>query len=244
MTSSHPILQLYANRQTIRHYKPAPLAEGDLERILKAGQRAPSGGLGQIYSAVRITDSSLRRQLMALSGNQQHICDAAEFMIFCLDVHRTQRLIEHRGGDYDAGPRIAVHYGTMDVLLLACNIATAAEALGYGTCFIGGLLNHLDTFARELQLPAGVLPVVGLTIGVPKETPPAPLKPRLPRELVFHENAYHEPTPDDLDAAYESMGDAWYESLMRYFGPGGVFAQREEVWGRALAQQGFEPASS
>jgi FMN reductase (NADPH) len=240
LLSSHPVLELYARRQTQRHYKLAPLKEGDWERIVQAGQRAPSGGLGQIYSVVRVTASDLREGLMALAGHQQHICDAAEFLVFCLDVYRTQRLLEHRGGDYGAGLRVAVHYGTMDALLLAANIATAAEALGYGTCFIGGVLNNLDAVARELQLPAGVLPVVALTIGVPDETALAPPKARLPRQLVFHENAYHEPSPAELDAAYEAMGEVWYETLSRYFGPGGMFARREEVWKRTLAQQGFE----
>ncbi len=237
----NPILKLYATRQTRRHYQTVPLAQGDLERIVQAGQRAPSGALGQIYSIVRVTDSALRQELMTLSGNQRHIVDAAEFLVFCLDVHRARQLIEHRGGDYGAGPRIAVHYGTLDTLLLAANIATAAESLGYGACFIGGVLNHLDAVARQLQLPKGVLPVVALTIGVPDETPPPPGKPRLPRALIMHENVYHEPTPDDLGAAYQAMGDAWYESLKRYFSVSGVFARREEAWKRALVQQGLEP---
>jgi FMN reductase (NADPH) len=241
LSSPHSILELYANRRTIRNYKPEPLAEGDLDRIIEAGRRAPSGALGQIYSVVRVTDADLRERLATLSGDQQHIRDAAEFFVFCLDVHRARRLIEHRGGTYDAGPRIAIHYGTMDALLLAANMATAAEALGYGTCFIGGVLNNLDAIARELQLPEGVLPVVGLTVGVPDEESTPTRKPRLPRELVFHENAYREPAPPDLDAAYQVMGDAWYVTLRRYFGPGGSFARREEVWKRALAQQGFGP---
>jgi FMN reductase (NADPH) len=241
MTHLHPVLELYAHRRTRRHYKPEPLAAGDLERIIEAGRRAPTGALGQIYSVVRVTDAGLRQRLATLSGHQQHIRDAAEFFVFCLDMHRTRRLLEHRGSTYAAGPRIAVHYGTMDALLLAANIATAAEALGYGTCFIGGVLNNLDTLAHELQLPEGVLPVVGLTIGVPDEEETPPRKPRLPREVVFHENAYHKPTPADLDTAYRAMGDNWYTTLQRYFGPGGGFARREEVWRRALRQQGLAP---
>jgi nitroreductase len=219
------------------------LAQGDLERIIEAGQRAPSGGLGQIYSVVRVTDSALRHRLMALSGNQPHIAVAAEFLVFCLDVHRARQLLAHRGGEYGAGPRIVVHYGTLDTLLLAANVATAAEALGYGACFIGGILNHLDAVARELQLPQGVLPLVALTIGVPDETPPQPQKPRLPRGLVLHENAYHEPAPGDLDAAYQAMGDEWYEGLQRYLGVSGVFARREQAWKQALVQQGLEPTT-
>jgi FMN reductase (NADPH) len=241
VTQPHPILDLYTNRRTRRNYKPEPLAEGDLDRIMEAGRRAPSGGLGQIYSVVRVSEAELRERLATLAGDQQHIRDAAEFFVFCLDVHRARRLIEHRGGTYNAGPRIAVHYGTMEALLLAANMATAAEALGYGTCFIGALLSNLDTVARELQLPQGVLPVVGLIVGVPDEDHIPPRKPRLPREMVFHESTYREPTPADLDAAYRAMGDAWSTTLRRYFGPSGIFARREEVWKRALRQQGLAP---
>lgn len=244
MIHPHPLLDLYANRRTIRDFAPEPLAEGDLARIIEAGQRAPSGGLGQIYSVVRVSDAELRERVATLAANQQHIRDAAEFFVFCLDVHRARRLLEHLGGTYKAGPRIAVHYGTMDALLVAANMATAAEALGYGTCFIGALLNNLDAVARELQLPAGVLPVVGLTIGVPAEAPSSPRKPRLPREIVFHENAYAYLTQTDLDVALQAMGENWGGTLQRYFSPDGVFARREEVWLRTLVQQGFEETES
>jgi FMN reductase (NADPH) len=240
MTLRHPVLDLFENRRTIRSYKREPLAEGDLERIIDAGRRAPTGALGQIYSVIRITDAQLRTHLSKLSGNQQHIRDAAEFFVFCLDVYRAQRLIEHRGGIFGTGPRVTVHYGAMDALLVAANMVTAAEALGYGTCYIGAVLNHLDKVVCALQLPKGVLPIVGLTIGVPDPEQPSPRKPRLPRQLTFFENAYSDPTPADLDAAYEAMGAAWFDTLCRFFGRDGRLGQREKVWMRALVQQGFE----
>lgn len=236
----HPMLNVYANRRTIRKFTSRPLDEGDLDRIIEAGRRAPSGGSAQIYSVIRITDVDLRHRLAALAGDQQHIRDAAECFIFCLDVHRVRRLLEHRGGTYSAHSRVTVHYGTMDGLLPAANMATAAEALGYGTCFIGAILNHLDAVARELQLPRGVVPLVGLVIGVTDTAHDPPQKPRLPRHAVFHENVYREPAPSDLDAAYRAMGDQWFATLRRYFGPGGTFTRRERVWLRTLAQQGME----
>lgn len=237
MTPTHPVLDLFATRHTNRNYKPEPLAQGDVDRILQAGRRAPTGALTQVYSVIRITDAELRDRLATLCANQQHIRDAAEFFIFCLDVHRARRLIEHQGGEYGAGPRVAVHYGTVDAMLVAANVATAAEALGYGTCYIGGVLNHLDIVAHELGLPKGVLPVVGLTIGVPDEYYAPPRKPRLPTKLVFHDNVYRDPGPGDLDGAYQAMGDAWCGTLKRFFGTSGTLARREQVWERALAQQ-------
>ena len=199
MTHSHPILDLFANRRTIRNYKPVPLENGDLDRIIDAGRRAPTGASGQIYSVVRITDAALRHRLASLAGDQQHIRDAAEFFVFCADLRRPRKLLEHRGGTYGVEPRVAVHYGTMEALLLAANLATAAEALGYGTCFIGAILNQLDVVARELQLPDAVLPLVGLTVGVIDTDHASTLTPRLPREMVFHENAYGEPVIKDDD---------------------------------------------
>ncbi len=234
------VLTLFASRRTIRRYQPQPLAPGDLERIIEAGRRAPTGALAQMSSVIRITDAGLRDRLAALSGDQQHIRDAAEFFVFCLDVYRIRKLLEHRRQSYQAGPRIVVHYGTMDAMLVAANMATAAEALGYGTCFIGGVLNNLDALARELDLPPGVLPVVGLTIGVPDPAHIPERKPRLPRELVFYENGYRPPTPADLDAAYAAMGEGWQVTLSRYLGPNGAFERREAVWQRALAQQGLD----
>ncbi len=240
MTTLDTLLELFADRRTVRHYVHSPLAAGDLDRIVEAGRRAPSGALAQLSSVIRVTDAGLRERLAALSGDQQHIRDAAEFFVFCLDVYRARRLVEHHGGEYHAGPRIAVHYGTMDAVLVAANIATAAEALGYGTCFIGGVLNNLDAIARELRLPAGVLPVVGLTVGVPDPAHSSPQKPRLPQTLVFHENGYRQPTPAELDEALRVMGESWFTTLNRYFGPNGAFARREEVWKRALNQQALE----
>ena len=240
MSAYDVVLELFANRRTIRDYQQKPLADGDLDRIIEAGRRAPTGALAQISSVIRVTDADLRERLATMSGDQQHIRTAAEFFVFCLDTYRARRLVEHCGNTYDAGPRIVVHYGTMDALLVAANIATAAEALGYGTCFIGGVLNNLDAFSRELQLPAGVLPVVGFTVGVPDPAKIPPQKPRLPRRLVFHENSYRQPTSPDLDDAFRTMGETWHTTLSRYFGPDGAFARREETWNRALTQQALE----
>jgi len=207
---------------------------------MEAAQRAPTGASGQIYSIVRITDRDIRERLATQSGDQQHIRDAAEFFIFCVDVRRTQRLIEHRGDAFTLSAGVTVLYGTMDALLAAANLATAAEALGYGTCFIGAVLNHLDLVARELQLPRGMLPVIGLTIGVPAKEHKPKRSPRLPPGLVFHENRYHDLSPADLEAAFQVMGENWLGTLKHFFGPGGRLLQREPVWGRTLAQQGFK----
>ena len=60
--------------------------------------------------------------------------------------------------------------------------------MGYGTCYIGGLRNHLAEVDRLLGLPHGVYPLYGLCVGRPAQDPGP--RPRLPAEGVLFEGAY------------------------------------------------------
>ncbi len=229
-------------RRSIRRFKPEPLREGDLERILAAARRAPTDASGQLYSIMRVTDPELRRALAQLAGGQAHVAQAAEFFVPLADVHRLKRLLAHRGQEMARWPRTGLHFALVDATLAGAHLAVAAEALGYGICWIGGLLNRPREVARMLELPPGVVPVSGLVVGVPAEDPP--LRPRLPEALVVHENRYHGYTPADLDAAYAAMAPAsrrgdWLFVLERYFAAGGAMEDRDPAYGHLLAWQGF-----
>ena len=249
-----PELAVFAEHRSIRFFLRQPLAAGDLDRIVEAGRRAPTDAQGHMYSFIRIPDATLRDEIATLCANQQHIRDAAEFFICCLDVHRLRRLVEFRGGDFAMRERISLIYGTSDTTMVAQNMQIAAEMLGYGTCYIGAVQNNTDKIARKLALPSGVLPLYGFCIGVPDpEQLPRP-KPRLPRRLAFFDNRYgaglagtngHEDefSDADLQSAYDAMGDKrdWYEAVERYFAAGGTMEQREPIMARAWEQQALTP---
>jgi len=250
MSPSHPILQVFAHHRTVRKFTDDPIPPEHLDAIIEAGRRAPTDASAQMGTFIRITDPDLRRRLSKLAGDQQHIVDAAEFFVVCLDVHRLRRLVEHRGGEYSMGPFITLLFGITDAVLVAQNMVVAAEALGYGTCYIGGVQNNADKIAVELKLPQGVLPLVGLVLGVPAPgEADKPKRPRIPRRAAFMENRYREMTPDLLEACYQAMasyhrsGD-WYNALRGYFTLGGSMSRREPVLRRALAQQGLWPVES
>lgn len=233
---------LYQHRASVRKYKPLPLKEGDLDKLLFAAQRAPTDATAQMYSILRITDAELRKQIAHLTGDQEHILRAAEFFLLLADVHRLRQLVEHRGGSWGYWPRTAAHFATVDAVLAGSALATMAESLGYGICWIGGVLNGIEEIGELCALPEGVFPVAGLCVGVPEETP-AP-RPRLPRELVVHENQYR--AGAEFDEAYQAMraitrsGD-WYPVLERYFTQGGIMEQREGRYQQMVAEQGFDP---
>jgi nitroreductase len=234
-----PGLKSLQEHRSIRRYLDTPIPAADVERMMHAAQRASSGGLGQLYSLIRVTDRDLRKQLAEAAG-QAHVAAAAEFFVACMDVHRLQRLLEQRG--VAPGVRPLVLYASTDALLALANLATAAEAMGYGICYVGSLQRVLVEVIALLRLPQGVCPLLGLCAGVPAETPP--LAPRLPRDVVFHENYYRDPEPADLERCFEAMsmvtyGGGWFESLSEHFTAGHEYEMREERWRRALAQQGI-----
>ncbi len=228
----------------MRRYKPIPIPEEDLDRLLLALQRAPTDASAQLYSALRVKDRDLREAIARLSGDQEHVRQAAEFFLFLADVHRLERLLAHRRERMASWPKAALHFAVLDAGLAAAYLALTAEAMGYGICFIGGVLNEPEALLDLLRLPPGVFPVVGLTLGVPDEE--GPPRPRLPRHLVVHEDAYRSYGEEDLEAAYRAMapysrsGD-WGRVLRRYFAQGGTMEAREAPYGRALARQGFDP---
>jgi FMN reductase (NADPH) len=238
------VLEALKRRRSVRRFKPVPLPQEDLEKLLFALQRAPTDASAQLYSVIRITDPELRREVARLSGEQEHIRQAAEFFVFLADIHRLERLLAHRGEAMAFWPRTALHFALIDAALAAAYLALTAESLGYGVCFIGGVLGGVEALVDLLALPPGVLPAVGLAVGVPDEE--GPPRPRLPRALVVHENRYRPYTSEDLEAAYGAMapysrvGD-WGRVLRRYFAQGGTMAEREAPYGRALVRQGLDP---
>lgn len=233
---------LYAVRASVRRFKPVPLSEGDLDKLIFAAQRAPTDATAQMYSLLRITDLGLRKALAQLAGGQEHLITAAEVFVVLADVYRLQKLVEQRGGHFANWPMGAQHFSIIDAVLAGSALATQAEALGYGICWIGGILDQVDQVVDLLELPPGVLPVAGLVVGVPDETP-AP-RPRLSKELLVHENRYQTYSPSALDAAFQTMRSItrrndWYELLSHYFGEGGIMEQREGSLREAVALAGF-----
>lgn len=246
MTAPQPrveqTLEVFERHRTIRDYAPEKLPPDDLQRILQAGRRAPSDATGFMYTVIRVTDANKRAAIAALTGKNPHIVSASEFFVVCLDFHRMARLLERRGAPPAPLGAWAFLFGVTDAILVAENLAVAAEALGYGTGFIGGVQRDALAIAKLLECPSGVFPVVGLTMGVVARNPEE--RKRLPLEVTFHENVYTDLRDDDLDGCFAAMRSAsgkfdWEASIKRYFAEGGEMHSREATIRRGLEEQGI-----
>ncbi len=238
------VFEVFDRHRTIRGYASAKIPDADMARIVDAGRRAPSDATGFMYTVIRVRDPQKRAQIQAVTQGNAHISEASDFFVVCLDFHRMGRLLEHVGHKRAPLGAWALLFGTVDAMLVAENLAVAAEALGYGTGFIGGVQKDAAAIGRILGCPPGVFPLVGLTLGV-IAVQPEPRK-RLPRTASFHEDAYHELSEAEIVACFEAMKSAsgkfdWSASLKRYFTEGGEMQSREATIREGLKTQGVLP---
>lgn len=182
------IQQLLAHR-SIRKFTTEVISDEQLEQMITAAQAASTSNNLQAYSVIAIRDHSLKKEISELSGNQQPILECPLFLVWCADMHRIQIALDVKFPQVEVTGSIDhLISSTVDTTLAAQNAAIAAEALGLGIVYIGGIRNHLDQVSSLLKLPKLVYPVFGLCVGVPNQDPVS--RPRLPQEIILHENYY------------------------------------------------------
>lgn len=200
-----PTIELLCAHRSIRAFTERAITAEQRSAILAAAQSASSSSFLQCSSIIRISDPALREQLVPLSGGQQYVAQAAEFWVFCADFNRLQQICPQA----ELGLAEQLLLGCVDTALMAQNALTAAESLGFGGVFIGGIRNHIAEVTRLLALPQFVLPLFGLCLGEPAQDPT--VKPRMPASLLLHENHYR-PLDEAELARYDRELETYYQS--------------------------------
>lgn len=210
-----PTIELLRSHRSIRSFTDRPIEDAQREAIIAAAQSASSSSFLQCSSIVRVTDPALRQQLVGLTGGQPWVESAAEFWVFCADFNRHQQICP----EAQLGLAEQLLLGCVDTALMGQNAMIAAESLGLGGVFIGGIRNGIAEVTELLGLPKYVLPLFGFCLGWPEQVPQ--LKPRMPAAMLVHENRYQPVDPDVL-ASYDAQQEEYY--LTRESNP------RRESW--------------
>jgi len=175
-------------RKSIRKFERKPVSKRILEKLVEAGQRAPSNCGVQPYSLIVVDDVEKRELIFDAIGRQGCMEEAPVWIIICCDWARPLKLFEMLEVDTELGQTCRLVLGIIDATLVAENIVTAAEIMGLGSVFVGSVWTSPRRVAQILRLPADVLPILLLCIGYPSESPPK--RPRWPLKAVMHENKY------------------------------------------------------
>ena len=184
----NPIIELIQQHRTIRKYKSDPVPEDLIRTIIHAGQRASTSSNLQMFSVVVTRSPEERAFLASRCGNQKHILEAPVFLTWCADLSRLDRICSKRGYDHKSEYVENFLVAVVDAALASQNAGLAAESLGLGFCYIGGIRNNPKDIIDLLQLPPLVFPLVGMTLGWPDGE--SKIRPRLPLDAVLHWEQY------------------------------------------------------
>lgn len=199
-----PTIDLLCSHRSIRAFTEQGIDDAQRSAIIAAAQAASTSSFLQCSSIVRITDRALREQLVQLTGGQPWVSAAAEFWVFCADFNRHQQICP----EAQLGRAEQLLLGCVDTALMAQNAMVAAESLGLGGVFIGGIRNSIAQVTKLLGLPKFVLPLFGFCIGHPDASPD--VKPRMPQAMLVHENRY-QPLDKAVLAQYDQQITAYYQ---------------------------------
>lgn len=232
--AANPTLDTLHAHRSIRRFTDDPIPADHLAAAVAAGQAAATSSAVQAYCCIRVTNPDHRAALADLTGPQEKVKLAPEFLVICGDARRHRLLCARNNTPYDQrleGFLIA----TIDATLFAQNMTVAFESMGYGTCYIGGLRNHLADVVNLLNIPEGVYPLFGLCVGAPAEQPT--LRPRLPMNAVLFDDTY--PTDADMLERIDTY-DATYRDYLK--DRGAKPAQIDPAWSGAMATKHAKPS--
>lgn len=198
-----PTIELQCGHRSIRSFTNTPLTEAQRSAIIAAAQSASTSSFLQCSSIIRVTDGELRNKLVEYSSGQQYVADAPEFWVFCADFNRNQQI----NPEAELGLAEQLLLGCIDTALMAQNAMIAAESLGLGGVFIGGIRNHISDVISLLKLPKFVMPLFGFCIGTAAQDPS--VKPRMPPTMLVHENSY-QPLNKTVLAEYDTQLEQYY----------------------------------
>lgn len=140
------------SHRSIRAYLPNPLPEGTLELLVAAAQSAATSSNLQTWSVVAVENQERKERLSQLAGNQAHIRQCPLFLVWLADLARLAYVAESRGLSHEGLDYLEMFVmATVDAALAAQNAAVAAESLGLGIVYIGGMRNHPEEVAATIS---------------------------------------------------------------------------------------------
>lgn len=212
------IRQLEA-RKSVRAYEPKDIPQEDVRAILSAAVQAPTAGNMTLWTAIRVTDPGKKQALSVSCDNQPFIAKAPLVLVFCADYKRWFDLFKtldlgealRRPGEGD------FLLAMSDTVIAAQSAVVAADSLGYGSCYIGDIIENCDTQREILGLPEYVKPVCMVVIGVPTAQQLERKKPaRFEIDDVVHENVYQSTGAQKFRAMLEARQGLSGEDMDRW----------------------------
>ncbi|RSK26416.1 oxygen-insensitive NADPH nitroreductase [Bacillus sp. HMF5848] len=228
-------IQTILSHVSVRKFEDKLLSQEQIQTIVKAAQAASTSSFVQAYTIVGVTDRIKKEKLAEIAGGQSYVADNGHFFVFCADLHRHELAADIEGGaniseTLESTEKFMV--ATIDAALAAQNASVAAESMGLGICYIGGIRNNLPEVVKLLDTPNKVVPLFGLAVGYPAEKQAT--KPRLQFEHIYHENTYQD------DSASKTQLHAYNKTISAYYHDR-TNGRRADSWTEQIAKMMSKP---
>ncbi|MFT5880571.1 MAG: FMN reductase (NADPH) [Moritella sp.] len=224
------VIDLLKNHRSIRKFTTDLVSDEQLHAIIEAAGAAATSNFIQAYSVINVTNKETRKQMAELAGNQPWVEVSPVFLMFCADLKRSQDACVFENKEMVSGYAEQFIISTVDVTLAAQNAMIAAESMGLGGVFIGGIRNNPDEVCQLLNIPEHVYPIFGMCLGYPAHT--SEQKPRLPVDVVLMQDTYQK------DSSYLSR---YNDTCSTYYQSRSASA-RAETWTRQISAMVSKPA--
>jgi nitroreductase len=195
------MLNTIVQHRSIRKFSSQPIQPEILDKILYAGTRASTTGNMQVYSMIITTSTQLREQLWEAHFKQDMVRQAPLLITFCSDFNRFNQWCNQRKAEPGYDNFLSFFTAAIDALLVAQNVALAAESFGLGICYLGTTTYMAGRIIEILEIPRFVVPVTTLAVGYPDEMPE--LTDRLPLDGVIHHEKYSTYSAEQIDRIYK-----------------------------------------
>lgn len=150
--------EVVKERRSVRAYRPDPVEEDKLARVLQAAQSAPSAANRQPIRLYVIRDAALRSGMLA-AYSQEWFSKAPVIICACTVPGEAWQRVDGK------------NYADVDLAIAFDHLTLAAAAEGLGTCWVGAF--RPDKVCELLALPDGVEPVAMTPLGYPADRPRA-----------------------------------------------------------------------
>jgi nitroreductase len=169
------LFEVIKKRRSERHFKPDPVPDETVMRIMECGLRAPSAGNMQPWQFIIVKNPELKADLAEAAFGQKFVQDAPVVIVVLADPGRSVGRYGKRGTDL---------YCIQDTAAAVQNMLLAVVAFGLGACWVGAF--DEEAASRVLELPGHLRPVAMIPIGYTKErsTPRRPRQDRHWDEVV------------------------------------------------------------
>lgn len=151
-------LKLASDRYSVRKFDSTVVEPALVEKILKAGQLAPTAVNAQPQKIYVVESKEMMEKMNEVSPC---IYGAPHCFVVCYD----KNVAAHRGADGS--------YGDIDATIVITHMMLEAAYLGIGTCLVGYF--NPQSLAQALTLPENIVPVLVMPFGyAAKDCEPSP----------------------------------------------------------------------